>query len=57
MGLTFTAQFSNIMNHFQPGSTSPASSFLSIDNPTTFGVINTQANTPRQIEFGLRLHF
>jgi hypothetical protein len=25
--------------------------------PTTFGVITGQANTPRQIEFGLRVHF
>jgi hypothetical protein len=51
-GLTFNAQFSNMLNHFQAGSPT-----LSIDSPTTFGVITTQANTPRQIEFGLRLHF
>ena len=62
MGLTFTAQFSNMLNHFQPGgiaagNTSPAGTFLNIDSPTTFGVLNTQSNTPRQIEFGLRLHF
>ena len=30
---------------------------LNIDSPTTFGVVTTQANTPRQIEFGLRLHW
>ena len=52
MGLTFTAQFANMLNHFQPGT--PA---LNNDSPTTFGVITTQANTPRQIEFGLRFHF
>jgi Carboxypeptidase regulatory-like domain len=52
IGLTFNAQFSNMLNHFQAGT--PA---LNIDSPTTFGVITTQANTPRQIEFGLRLHF
>ena len=54
MGLTFNAQFSNMMNHFQPGTPS-----LNIDSPTTFGVITGPAtgNVPRQIEFGLRLHF
>jgi hypothetical protein len=57
MGLTFTAQFINMMNHFQPGVTT--ASQLSIDAPTTFGVITGAAtgNNPRQIEFGLRLHF
>jgi hypothetical protein len=63
IGLQFNAQFSNIMNHFQPGmsttngSTGQSASFVNIDSPTTFGVVTTQANTPRQIEFGLRLHF
>jgi hypothetical protein len=52
IGLTFNAQFSNMLNHFQAGT--PA---LNIDSPTTFGVVTTQANTPRQIEFGLRLHW
>ena len=57
IGLTFNAQFSNMMNHFQPGLTT--SSQLSIDSPATFGVITGAAtgNTPRQIEFGLRLTF
>jgi hypothetical protein len=52
IGLQFNAQFSNMLNHFQANSPS-----VSIDSPTTFGVITTQANTPRQIEFGLKLHF
>lgn len=52
IGLTFNAQFSNMLNHFQPGSPS-----LNIDTPTSFGVISTQGNSPRQMEFGLRLHF
>ncbi|HEX4169828.1 MAG TPA: carboxypeptidase-like regulatory domain-containing protein [Bryobacteraceae bacterium] len=52
MGLTFNAQFSNMLNHFQA-----ANPTLNIDSPTTWGVVTTQANTPRQIEFGLRLHF
>jgi hypothetical protein len=63
IALQFNAQFSNIMNHFQPGmstsngSTSQSSSFLNIDTPSSFGVVTAQSNTPRQIEFGLRLHF
>jgi hypothetical protein len=30
---------------------------LDLSNPATWGVINTQGNTPRQMEFGLRLRF
>jgi len=52
IGITFNAQFSNLLNHFQASNPS-----LNIDSPTTFGVISSQANTPRQIEFGLRIHF
>ncbi len=52
MGLTLNFQFTNVLNHFQPGNPS-----LSIDSPATFGVINSQANTPRQIEIGARLFF
>ncbi len=51
-GMTFTAQFANFLNHFQP-----ADPTLNIDNPSTFGVINGQVGDPRQIEFGLRIHF
>jgi hypothetical protein len=53
MGLTFDMQATNILNHFQPGN--PSS--LNIDTPSSFGVITSQANTPRQFTFGLRLHF
>jgi len=52
VGMTFLAQFANVLNHFQPGNPT-----LNIDSPQTFGHITTQANTPRQIEFGLRVHF
>ena len=52
VGVTFNAQFSNMLNHFQASNPS-----LNIDSPSTFGVITGQANTPRQIEFGLRVHF
>ena len=52
MGMTFSAQFANVLNHFQPDNPS-----MNINSPESFGVINGQANTPRQIEFGLRIHF
>ncbi len=52
IGMMFLAQFANVLNKFQPGNPS-----MSLDNPTSFGNITTQANTPRQIEFGLRVHF
>jgi len=52
VGATFLFQFTNILNHFQPSNPS-----LSLDSPQNFGVINSQANTPRNLEFGIRLHF
>ena len=62
MGITFSAQLSNLFNHFQPSfvagsTTSTSTTYLNIDNPQNFGVLTQQGNTPRQIEFGLRLHF
>jgi len=44
--------FTNILNHFQPSST-----FGSLTSTTGFGQITGQANSPRSIEFGLRIHF
>jgi Carboxypeptidase regulatory-like domain len=52
IGMTFLAQFANVLNKFQPDNPS-----MTLDNPASFGNITTQANTPRQIEFGLRVHF
>jgi hypothetical protein len=54
VGMTFLAQFANVFNHFQPGTPS-----LNIDTPQSFGhITSAAANTnPRQIEFGLRVHF
>ncbi len=52
MGLTFDMQASNILNHFQASNPS-----LNLDSPSTWGTITSQANTPRQFTFGLRLHF
>jgi len=48
----FSAQFFNIFNHvmfFDPS--------LSLQSPTTFGVIGSQLNTPRTIELGLHVDF
>jgi hypothetical protein len=51
-GATLSFQFVNILNHFQPANPS-----LNIDSPAAFGVITSQANSPRQLEFGLRVFF
>ena len=48
----FLFQFTNVLNHFQPSTPG-----LNIDSPQTWGVITSQANTPRQMEFGLRIGF
>jgi hypothetical protein len=40
----------NTLNHFQPSSPS-----LSLTTPTSFGEITNQSNTPRNMEFGIRL--
>ena len=52
VGATVFLQVTNILNHFQPSGPS-----LSLTGPTTFGQITSQANTPRNMEFGLRIHF
>ena len=52
VGATLSFSFTNVLNHFQAGGPS-----LSLSSPTTFGRITGQANTPRNLEFGLRIHF
>jgi len=52
LGATLQFQFTNVLNHAVMAN--PA---LSITSPTTFGRITGQANTPRNMEFGLRIHF
>jgi hypothetical protein len=46
-------QITNVLNHVV--FSTPNS--LTLTTPTQFGRITGQANTPRQMEFGLRLHF
>lgn len=61
--LTFSAQITNVLNHMQPDNP-----YLDITDPAAWGVVTSQAIgaspdgtvpavLPRQIEFGLRLHF
>jgi hypothetical protein len=52
VGATLIFQFTNLLNHVQLGD--PA---MDISDPANFGVITGQANTPRQMEFGIRIHF
>jgi len=51
-GAMLMFQFTNVLNHFQP-----ANPNLNIDVPQMWGVVTTQANNPRSMEFGLRIHF
>jgi hypothetical protein len=51
-GATFYALITNVFNHFQPSDPT-----MSIDSPGSWGVITGQAYDPRQMEFGLRVHF
>jgi hypothetical protein len=48
----FIATFTNVLNHNQLNNPT-----LNIQSPSTFGAISGQANTPRQMEFGLRFGF
>jgi len=52
LGVALIFQFTNIMNHNVLSNPT-----LSLTSPSTFGRITTQANTPRNMEFGLRIHF
>jgi hypothetical protein len=51
-GATLYVAITNVLNHFQPSNPS-----LTVTSPTTFGQITSQANTPRNMEFGVKLHF
>jgi len=51
-GATLSFQITNVLNHMQPSNPT-----LTLTSPTTFGRITGQSNTPRNMEFGLRVHF
>jgi len=53
VGATFTIQFTNVLNHYQPSD--PSS--LSLTSNTTFGRVNGTFYSARQMELGLRIHF
>lgn len=53
VGATLSFQITNVLNHMQTAD--PSS--LSLTSPTLFGRITGQSNTPRNMEFGLRIHF
>ncbi len=58
MGLQFYAQFLNAFNHMEfsdPGQYGSAG--LDLQNPTAFGVLSSQFNSPRAVELGLRFSF
>ncbi len=52
IGAALSFQFTNILNHFQPSNPT-----VSIDNTASFGVVTGASNTPRRIQFGLRVRF
>jgi len=53
VGATFTLQFTNVLNHFQPSD--PSS--LTLTTPANFGRITSSVYAGRQMEMGLRIHF
>ena len=58
IGLQFTMQFTNVFNHFQPGDPRDGSANnLRLNQPTNFGKITTAVYDPRQVEWGMRIHF
>jgi len=52
VGATMIFQISNVLNHVQLGDPG-----MDLSDPNNFGVLGGQANTPRQMEFGIRIHF
>ncbi len=51
----FIATFANVLNHNQLNN--PTAANMNIASPQTFGAISGQANSPRQMEFGIRIGF
>jgi hypothetical protein len=58
VGIGLYALMTNVMNHFQPDDpTTCLDQDSSSCQPSRWGVITGQAYDPRQMEFGLRIHF
>jgi hypothetical protein len=53
VGAQLSFQFSNVLNHV----VFTGANSLNLSSPTQFGRITSQANIPRNMEFGLRIHF
>ncbi len=53
----FTAEIVNVFNSLQYVVQAPGQANLSLAQPANFGVITQQANTPRQIQLGVRVEF
>jgi hypothetical protein len=57
VGASLIIAFTNVLNHNVMSDPTATAANFSLTSPTTFGRITTQANTPRNMEFGLRIHF
>lgn len=58
VGLQFTMQFTNVTNHFQAADPRDGSANnLRLNQKANFGKITTAAYDPRQVEWGMRVHF
>jgi hypothetical protein len=58
VGLQFTMQFTNVFNHFQPNDPRDNSANnLRLNQATNFGKITNAVYDPRQVEWGMRIHF
>jgi hypothetical protein len=58
--LEFQTVFTNVLNHMQPEDPNgyfTGTGNLDASNPASFGNVAGQINTPRQMEFGLRIKF
>lgn len=58
VGLQFTMQFTNFFNHFQPNDPRDNSANnLRLNQASNFGKITNAVYDPRQVEWGIRIHF
>ena len=52
VGVMLFFTITNVLDYFQPSNPS-----FSLTSPTMFGQITGPANAPRNMEFGVRVHF